>query len=248
MKLRLNCYRAIAATALTTISVTSQVTASYGITFVTQGNILGDNDQLDWSSLGVAFPFKVLPNEFGATSSKGLKLNVDIPKSNVPGVTPPLVFQTLPPPGIATNFAAGDFLLFTGLNPQTFPAVGNPGPLSITFNKPVQAVGTQISVDDTFNFTAFISAFDSENNLLGSFSTPGTSSLNLDNSALFLGVKSDIANIARLVFSTSENNRAFAINKLRLKTVPEPSLVLGVYALGTLSMIFTVKRKLKPVR
>lgn len=248
MKLKLNCYRTIAATALTTVAVTLQVTTSYGITFVTQSSILGDNDQLDWSSLGVASPFNFLPNSFGATSSNGLKLNVEIPKLNIPGVTPPLVFQTLPPPGIPTNFAVGDFLLFTGFNPRTFPAVGNPGPLSITFDKGVQAVGTQLSVDDTSTFTAFISAFDSDNNLLGSFSAPGTSSLSLDNSALFLGVKSDTANIARLVFSTSENNRAFAINKLKLATVPEPSSTGAVYVLGTLGMIFTLKRKLKPAR
>lgn len=245
MKLVLNCYRAIAATALTTIAVASQVTASYGITFVTQSSILGDNDQLDWSSLGIEFPFKILPNSFGATSSNGLKLNVDIPKSNIPGVTPPLVFQTLPSPGIPTNFAAADFLLFTGFNPRTFPAVGNPSPLSLSFDKPVQAFGTQIAVDDTSTFTAFISAFDSDNNLLGSFSAPGTSSLSLDNSALFLGVKSDTANIARLVLSTSENNRAFAINKLRLATVPEPSSFLAFLIFASLSTGLRVRYKFK---
>jgi hypothetical protein len=235
----------IAATALTTIVLTSQVAKSYGITFVTQSSMLGSNDQLDWSSLGVQFPFKILPNTFSATSSKGLKLNVDIPKSNIPGVTPPLIFQTLPPPGIPTNFAAGDFLLFTGFIRGTFPAIGNPGPLSISFEKPVQAVGTQIAVDDTPSFTAFVSAFDSNNNLLGNFSAPGTSSLNLDSSALFLGVKSDTANIARLVFSTSENNRAFAINKLRFVTVPESSSVDAIYVLGAVFLTFEVKRKLK---
>ena len=98
-------------------------------------------------------------------------------------------------------------------------------------------------MDDTPTFTAFISAFDSDNNLLGSFSAPGTSSLNLDNSALFLGVKSDTANIARLVLSTSENNRPLAINKLRLATVPEPSPAGTIYVLGTVLLIFSVKRK-----
>ncbi len=235
-----NYHHLAIAAALTTVTVGSH-TASYGVTFVTQQANLEQNDILDWSSLGVEFPFKVLPNSFNATSSKGLKVNVDIPKSNIPGVTPPLLFQTLPAPGIATNFAAGDVLLFTGLNPTTFPAVGNPGPLSLTFLQPVQAVGSQIAVDDTFNFTAFISAFDSDNNLLGTFSAPGTSSLNLDNSALFLGVKSDTANIARLVFSTSENNRAFAINKLRIATVPEPSSCLAILAVGAIGAFFRVR-------
>ena len=44
----------------------------------------------------------------------------NIAESNIPGVTSPLVFQTLPQPGIPTNFAAGDFLLFTGFNPLKY--------------------------------------------------------------------------------------------------------------------------------
>jgi hypothetical protein len=230
------------ATALTTVIVLS-TTAAYGITFTTQQANFEQNDTLDWSNLGVAFPFKILPNSFTATSSNGLKVNVDIPKSNIPGVTPPLVFQTLPAPGIPTNFAAGDVLLFTGLNPRTFPAVGNPGPLSLTFLQPVQAVGSQIAVDDTLNFTAFISAFDSDDNLLGTFSAMGTSSLSLDNSALFLGVKSDTANISRLVFSTSEDNRAFAINKLKIVAVPESSSCLAILGVGAIGAFFRNKHK-----
>lgn len=239
-----NYHQLAIATVLTTVTVLSHTASAYGVTFVTQQDNFGQNDVLDWSTLGVQFPFKVLPNSFSATSSKGLKVNVDIPKSNIPGVTPPLLFQTLPSPGIPTNFAAGDVLLFTGLNLTTFPAVGNPGPLSLTFLQPVQPVGTQIAVDDTFNFIASISAFDSDNNLLGSFSAPGTSSLNLDNSALFLGVKSDTANITRLVFSTSENNRAFAINRLRITTVPEPSSCLVILAVGAMGA-FLIKAQVK---
>lgn len=109
--------------------------------------------------------------------------------------------------------------------------------MSINFDKPVKGAGSQIAVDDTFNFTAFVSAFDEENNLLGTFSTPGTSSLALDNSAVFLGITSDKADISRLVFRTSENNRAFAINTLSIASVPETSCILGILGVLGLGLI-----------
>ena len=216
------------------------------VTFISQRDALNSNDQIDWLSLGKVFnsrspnPAEFLPNSFSATSERNLGLNVEIPE--IDGFTPPFVFQTLPAPGgIPTNFASGDYLLFTGFLPGTFPAPGNSGPLSITFDQPVKAAGSQIAVDDTPNFTAFVSAFDKENNLLGTFSTPGTSSLALDNSAIFLGIQSDKADISRLVFRTSQPNRAFAINSLSIASVPESSSILGV--LGVLGLGLISKQK-----
>lgn len=210
-------------------------------TLTTERAALGGNDQIDWSSLGPVAPFNFLPNSFSATSERGLGLDVDIPVAPV-SITPPFVFQTSPPPGIPTNFANGDFVLFTGLTPGTFPSVGNPGPLTITFDTPVFGAGAQIAVDDTLEFTAFISAFDNTNTLLGSFQATGTSSLALDNSALFLGVRSDTANISKLVFSTSVPDRAVAINTLSIKAVPEPSSTLSLLVLGFLGAGSVLKR------
>ncbi|EDX78346.1 PEP-CTERM putative exosortase interaction domain protein [Coleofasciculus chthonoplastes PCC 7420] len=124
--------------------------------------------------------------------------------------------------------------MFTGLNPAIFPSPGNPGSLTITFDTPVKGAGTQIAVDDTFSFTAFVTAFDANDTLLGSFSVPGTSSIELDNSAAFLGILSDKPNIKRVVYSTSESDRAFAINTLSLNTVPvpEPSSLAALALLG----------------
>jgi hypothetical protein len=215
------------------------------LTFVSDRAALGATDRLDWSVLGpVQPPFKVLPNSISVTSEQGLGINVNIPQAATPGVTPPLLFQTLPSPGIPTNFASGDFILFAGLQPGPPPSVGNPGPLTITFDRPVAAAGTQIAVDDTFFFTAFISAFDSNNNLLGSFSTPGTSSLALDNSAQFLGVRSDAANISRLVYSSSENDRGLAINALSIaEAVPESSNIAATVVAGAGLALFAFKLK-----
>ncbi|MEG4803072.1 hypothetical protein QUB63_24665 [Microcoleus sp. ARI1-B5] len=215
------------------------------ITFVSDRAALGATDRVDWSSLGpVQPPFKILPNSFSATSEAGLGISVNIPLATTPGITPPLVFQTLPSPGIATNFAKGDFVLLTGLRPGPPPALGNPGPLTINFDRPVAAAGTQIAVDDTLLFTASIAAFDSANNLLGSFSTQGTSSLALDNSAQFLGVRSDVANISRLVYSSSEGNRALGINALSIaEAVPEPSNIAATAVAGAGLALFVFKLK-----
>lgn len=215
------------------------------ITFVSDRAALGASDRLDWSSLGpVQPPFKILPNSFSVTSEGGLGISVNIPQATTPGITPPLVFQTLPSPGIPTNFANGDFVLLTGLRPGPPPALGNPGPLTISFDRPVAGAGTQLAVDDTLLFTASIAAFDSANNLLGSFSTEGTSSLALDNSAQFFGVRSDVANISRLVYSTSEGDRALGINTLSIaEAVPEPSNIAATAVAGAGLALFAFKIK-----
>ena len=244
-----NLYSAVAGTTLCILvaALTSPVQA---LTLVKERSALLGNDQLDWLSLGkVLNPFSpnpaaFLPNSFSATSTGGLGLTVDIAPSMEKGITPPFIFQTSPAPtGVPTNFANGDFALFTGFRPGFFPALGNPGPITITFNKPVKSAGTQINVDDTPEFTAFISAFDSANNLLGTFEANGTSSLALDNSAVFLGVSSDTANIGKLVFSTSVPNRAIAINTISIATVSEPDSTLGLLLVGVLGTGVTLGRK-----
>ncbi|BAY29586.1 hypothetical protein NIES2107_14290 [Nostoc carneum NIES-2107] len=223
-------------------------------TLVNSRAALESNDQIDWSSLGKVYnpfnpnpnPADFLPNSFSATSQGGLGMNVNIP--NFPGVTPPFVFKTSTiPQGVPTNFADGDFVLFTGLRPGTFPAIGNPGPITINFDKPVFAAGTQITVDDTPEFTAFISAFDQADNLLGSFSIQGTSSLLLDNSASFLGIRSDTANISRLVFSSSVPNRALGINRVSIVAVPEPNPSLAFLLVGVSGTILRLRQRSKGI-
>jgi hypothetical protein len=217
----------------------AQTYSAQAVSLVTGRADLGANDQIDWSSLGPTRPFNILPNTFSATSSGGVGLTVAIPATSVKGITPPLVFQTAPPPtGIPTNFAAGDFVLLTGLTPGVFPSPGNPGPLDITFSTPIFGSGAQIAVDDVTAFTGSISAYDSQNQLLGTFSKTGSSSLALDNSALFLGVLSDSPDIKRIEFSSSVPDRAFGINTLSMRTtsVPEPDMTVG-YAIAGMSLL-----------
>lgn len=232
------------ASALALLGASLPLTVEAAI-FVSSRAELGGNDQLNWSSLGRIFdprnpdPAAFLNPSFTATSQRGVDLTVDIPTRFDLGVTPPFVFETLPPEGIPTNFASGDFLLFTGLNfASGFPAVGNPGPLTISFKDPVLAAGAQFSVDDTPSFDAIISAFNQDGVLLETFTMLGAASIALDNSAVFLGIQSDTANIARLEFSSSEPDRAFAINTLSLAVaVPEPTAIAGLLMFGTIAFL-----------
>ncbi|MGJ5632708.1 hypothetical protein [Nostoc sp. CALU 1950] len=210
------------------------------ITFVQNRTDLQSNDKIEWSSLGKVIdpfasnPSTFLPPSFSATSTGGLGVNVNIPSAGG-DITPPFIFQNNPP--VQTNFGAGDFLLFTGFSPTIIPT-GNPNPLTIVFDKNVKAAGTQIAASGSANldYEVFVSAFDDANNLLGTFSLPGISSGARDNSAVFLGVKSDTANIRSLVFSTSSPQRGFGINTVSIATVSEPYSDFGLLILGTLGL------------
>ncbi len=230
-------------------------TSSQAASFIGDRADLQANDQVDWFSVGVTSTFQVLPNDFSATSEQGLKLNVQIPQALSPQITPPVVFQTLPAStgipgsfatGVPTNFAKGDYILFIGNEPGTFPPNGNPGPLTIAFEQPVLSAGAQIAVNGTPNFVGSIAAFDNNDTLLGSFSIPGTSSQALDNSAQFLGISSDNADISKLVFSTSAENRAFGINTLSIqaKPVPEPDSSVAMMGVACFALL-AIKRKRK---
>jgi hypothetical protein len=107
--------------------------------------------------------------------------------------------------------------------------------------------GAQIAVDDVTSFTASVSAYDNQNQLLGTFSESGTSSLALDNSAIFLGVSSDTPNISRLEFSSSVPDRAFGLNT---EPVPEPNmdLVPVIAGIGLFVLKKTTMRKRKYLR
>ncbi len=235
--------------AITAIITVLPLPAKAATFFVNERAVLGGNDEVDWGSLGKVFnpsapDFSAfLPNSFSATSQGGLGLDVNIAPTNNPQITPPFIFQTLPPPGIRTNFAQGDFILFGGINPTGFQPLppgapdprtqGNGGPFSISFAQPVFGAGTQIAVDiSNLEVETFITAFDTTNNLLGSFSVLSTSSLALDNSAVFLGVRSDTPNISRLIFSSSNPEYGLAINKVSIIAIPEPTLTLAILAFG----------------
>lgn len=199
------------------------------LTLVTERSALERNDFVDWSNVGKVFdPFApnfadFLTHSFVTNSTRGLRISIDIQPAAIAGITPPFIFKTSFEK-IPSNFASGDYILFTGFIPGGFPAIGNANPLTIAFDRPVQAAGTQFTVDDLSEYTIFIEAFDLNDRSLGNFSVPGTSSEALDNSAQFVGLKSEIANIKKIVYSykicnefnSSSQPRAFGINFLDL--------------------------------
>ena len=228
------------------IALTAMEAPAQAITFVTDRTALNESDRVDWSTVGDIFnpvgppdPSVFLPSTFEVLSEAGLGVEVTIPEDATPGLTPPFVFQTGPDPNIGTNFDNGNFILFTGLIIDALPPVGNPGPLTLTFDRPILGAGAQLAAGATFSFTGTISAFDENDTLLETFSAPGTSSEALDNTAPFFGVLGDRPTIAKLEFATSESGRPFGINQLSLVTaaasVPEPSVsfaLLPVVGLG----------------
>ncbi|ODH01930.1 hypothetical protein A4S05_26280 [Nostoc sp. KVJ20] len=247
--------------AITAIITFLPLPAKAATFLVNERTDLAGNDEVDWLSLGKVFnpvspDFSAfLPNSFSTISQDGLGLDINIAPTNNPQVTPPFVFQTLPPPGIRTNFAQGDFILFGGIDPTGFiplppgtpdpGTLGNGGPFSISFDQPVFGAGTQIAVDvSNLEVETFIDAFDNVNNLLGSFSVLSTSSLALDNSAVFLGIRSDTPNISRLVFSSSAPQYGLAINKLSIIAIPEPTYTLAILAFGVSGAILKRRQRL----
>lgn len=226
-------------------AIASNAEVAEAATLVTSRAALGaggTTDQVNWSAAGPIFnpfgppnPSVFLPSSFTVLSGSQQPVQVDIPSDSTAGVLPPFVFQTTPEPGIATNFSKGDFVLLSGLKPGPPPAVGNPGPITLSFAKPVLGAGAQIAVDDTANFIGTVSAFDREGQLLGAFSAPGASSLALDNSALFLGVLEDQPKIAKLEFKSSIPARAMGLNQLDIvmaESVPEPSALIALAVLA----------------
>ena len=200
-----------------------------GVQFIQTAEALDSNDSLSWGSLGKVFnpaiqePPPFLPFSIETKSTGGLGITASLPLPSA-GITPPFVFRNARwPNGIPANFALNDFVLFTGLKlGAPVPTPGNPGPLTIRFAKPIFGAGAQFSVDDKFNFTAYIDAYDRRGNRIATFSRPGVGAAVPDNSAVFLGVCSHRPNIAKIVFRSSEPNQAIGIGTLRLKTISKP--------------------------
>ncbi len=212
---------------MASIAIVSLCSGAQAASLVTDRSALGGNDLLNWST--VAAPFTFLPSTFSTTSAGGLGITVNVP-APTPPVSQPFIFQN--GPAIPTNFGDGDFVIFTGLNFST--QAGNPGPLTLTFAQPVFAAGAQLLPDAGGPFTGFISAYDLNNTLLGAFQLDGVTTTTRDNSAIFLGVSSDTANISRLVFSTSIPNAAIGINQLSIVAVPEPPILPGLLLLTSM--------------
>jgi hypothetical protein len=194
---------------------------------ITSRGALGANDSIDWGQLGPAGTIgTIVSNPTTVTSANALSIGVSMPAGS---------FQRFDQGGNWNgNFAPGDKLLYTKINP---------GPLTLSFLTGISGGGAQIQESVFGAFTAEISAFDVNDVLLGTFSENGVSDSNGNNSAIFIGLLSSAADIYKLAFDiTAFNVRDdFAINLVSLATtpstaVPEPGtwsvMLLGLAGIG----------------
>ncbi len=199
------------------------------VKFIRDRKDLRGNDLVDWSVLKdvgtPAGPFTILPAVFSLTSPKGSELTVNIPQGTATA-GPPLVVPTGPAPLIQGNFQAGIYVLFTGGGDPRFPEKDNPSPITIKFAKPVFGAGAALQPDDGCRtmcpYIGIIEAYDKDDQVIASFSTPGISAQKLDGSVPFLGVLSKKANISKIVFSIDpaiSGPNPFGIDALELTTV-----------------------------
>jgi hypothetical protein len=185
-------------------------TAFAAVNPVANRALLSPNDEIDWATTGAAFD--LLSNPFSGTSTGGLGYTIS--------KTAPGDFERVDEGaglGWLGNFAVGDALLSGSLTPT---------PFSITFALPVTGLGFQVQPDVYVSgFSAQVDLFDNGNGLLGSFFFAGDSTAAQDNSALFIGLLSDFADIARMELDVflPNGDRAdnFALNEVSLNDVPE---------------------------
>ena len=202
-----------------TLATLATAHASQALTLVTDRTALGANETLDWSVLGpqstsVASPFPV-------PASGGTQVTGSLPSGS---------FQRIDQGNNwSGNFASGEPLLWNSGN----------GSMQFSFSNALRGGGAQIQSNSYGSFTAVIEAFNSGGTSLGSFIRAGDSTGAADGSAIFIGVLSDQADIAKITFSLSGASD-FAINKLSLNitatAIPTPALLPGLIGLGVAAL------------
>lgn len=199
------------------------------VILVTNENGIIANGLIDWGMLG--------PDNFPEITYVPQPFNISIP--GVTGLTAdvsiPLGTMQRADQGKwwGGNFAPSEKLLWTA---NADSLIRNSGPLLLDFNNLVNGAGAQIQSDGFGSFVATIKAFDLNGALLGSFTENGISSASGNDSAIFIGILSDTANIDKVSFevlyngSTGYTSNDFCINGPRVEVgsvpVPEPTTML----------------------
>lgn len=168
---------------------------------------LAGNTTIDWASAGANNAS--FGNPFGVTASNGATFRISKGSDGN--------FQRLTQGnGWFGNFAPGDAVL---------NHVNSDGPVRLTAAERAgvfSAVGMQIMPNQDGAFTATMHAYDVNGALLGSVTVNGTGNATADNSAVFLGLRSESENIHSVSIDTNTTGFGgdFAINHVHLVMTP----------------------------
>lgn len=221
------------------------------VSLVTNEAVFGTNDTIDWAQFGPRGAN--VPGLIGANSAGGRSLWAESFSSDLSCLSRVDQWAGNPDPftGWAGNFAAGEQLLsVSGADLVTPPTTD--ARLNLRFTDAIQGFGAQFDANFSNSWMMHIQAFDAEDNLLGLFDLSMKRSGGFaDNTAQFMGVRSDTANIARLeiwataIYSTGNGPTIapdyFAMNFGRL-VIPSPGTF--VLAMGAALIANTRRRNL----
>lgn len=199
------------------------------LTLATDASSFSGSDSIDWGTLGPDRSKLTQPFSITVGGMPGLEATVSMSSSGL--------FETRTQgKSWAGNFGSGESLLWTRYSN---------GPLVLDFDSAVSGVGAQIQANRFGDFLATIEAFDQGGASLGSFAVNGHSDYSKTDSALFIGVLSNLSNIDKVAFSIASitGHNDFAINNPLVQRqgqaaqpapVPEPStyLLLGIGLIG----------------
>jgi hypothetical protein len=154
---------------------------------------LPQDGSINWADLGPSFTNVASGTVVPVTGLPGLSLTF----SNAAGQ--PLQILTQCPAvdcGWSGNFAPGASVLWTS---GTFNGSWNGnGPITVSFSSPQRGLGFQIMADETGPFTATLCAYNAADTLLGCSPFNGNGTTDADNSAIFVGLYDDAAEIAKV--------------------------------------------------
>lgn len=236
----------LAALAVAVLSQT--VTAAPAL--VTDRSLLGGNDFVDWSVLGLPVPFPPpwVDSPIQTPSASG---ELDVEVVTTQGLNPAARFRrvdegTVLGTGWRGNFGIGDELLFSTLL--------STGPFSIEFSEPVFGAGAQMQSSLLGTFRGRIRAFDSDDVEIFDELANGQSNFAQNNSAIFVGVRASSPVIQRIEVSVESLvivslfpfqmgyiDAPFAINQLDInreeRPIAQPIPVFGGAGAGFLVLL-----------
>lgn len=215
-----------------------------GVSLVANEASFHTDDIIAWSQFGPNGAS--VPGLVAGTSSSGRSFWAESFSSDASGLSRVDQWAGAPDPfsGWAGNFGANEALLrVSGQDLVTPPTTD--ARLSLSFNESIRGFGAQFDANFSNSWIMHIGVFDSEDTMIGLFDLSMKRSAGgvADNSAKFMGVRSDSANIARLeiwataIYSTdfgpiiAPDYFAMNFGRLEIPAPGAPMLALGLGAI-----------------